>query len=199
MKTISIHILPWVLSALLLAASLFLFSKLLASKKEYQRVVASAGALNGELLQLKTNSGKLMAENQVLRLKTEELLTFMPSLKQDLAELKVKISRVQQSSSTTLAAYSQSQVTLRDSILFDTIPVKVFDYDDGYFSIHGQSDGQHQFIQAHYQDTLTQVVFKGERTRPWLWIFSPRKLTQRIALKNPNAKVIYSKTIQIER
>jgi hypothetical protein len=49
-----------------------------------------------------------------------------------------------------------------------------------------------------YQDTLVQVVFRGKRIHPWLWIFSRRQLMQRIQLKNPQAQIHYSEIIQIK-
>jgi hypothetical protein len=41
------------------------------------------------------------------------------------------------------------------------------------------------------------VVYRGERERPWLWILSPRKLMQRVSLKNPNAHIHYTQHIEI--
>jgi hypothetical protein len=59
--------------------------------------------------------------------------------------------------------------------------------------------GDSQRLQIHSTDTLTQVVFKGERIRPWLWVFSPRKLQQRVSVSNPNATIKYSQFIQIQK
>jgi hypothetical protein len=81
----------------------------------------------------------------------------------------------------------------------DTVQIRVFDYEDGYYSVHGQSWGDTQRVEVKSRDTLIQVVYKGRRERPELWIFSPRKLEQRLSLKNPNARIVYNKNIQIQK
>jgi hypothetical protein len=88
---------------------------------------------------------------------------------------------------------------LRDSVIHDTVPVKVFSYKDNFFNVHGLSHDSTQEVKINYQDTLVQVVYLGPREKPWLWIFSPRKLQQRVTLKNPNARITYSEFIQIQR
>jgi hypothetical protein len=35
--------------------------------------------------------------------------------------------------------------------------------------------------------------------KPWLWIFSPRKLQQRVSVSNPNSTIKYSNLIQIQK
>jgi len=86
---------------------------------------------------------------------------------------------------------------LRDSIIRDTIQVRVFNYEDGYYTVEGIAEADTQRVRISSRDTLTQVVFRGKREKPWLWIFSPRQLVQRVALKNPNAKIEYSQIIQL--
>ena len=88
---------------------------------------------------------------------------------------------------------------LRDSVIHDTIPVKVFSYNDNFYNVHGIAHNSTQEVKINYQDTLVQVVFRGSRVKPWLWIFSPRKLQQRVTLKNPNAQITYSEFIQMQR
>jgi hypothetical protein len=75
--------------------------------------------------------------------------------------------------------------------------VKVFEYADQWYRIKGLSQGGSQQLLIHSTDTLTQVVYKGERVKPWLWIFSPRKLQQRVSVSNPNSTIKYSQFIQI--
>ena len=48
-------------------------------------------------------------------------------------------------------------------------------------------------------DSLIQVVYRGKRKQPWLWLFSPRPLEQLIYNKNPNSKISYQKTIKLSK
>jgi hypothetical protein len=94
---------------------------------------------------------------------------------------------------------SEKHITtlVRDTIIRDTVQVRVFDYNDDYYTVKGISEADTQRVSIASRDTLMQVVFRGKREKPWLWIFSPRKLEQRVALKNPNAVVEYSQIIQL--
>jgi hypothetical protein len=89
--------------------------------------------------------------------------------------------------------------TLRDSIVLDTVHVSVFDYQDQWYQIKGVIEKDTQRLVIKSMDTLTQVLFYGERQKPWLWVFSPRKLQQRVSVTNPNATIKYSQTIQIQK
>jgi hypothetical protein len=86
---------------------------------------------------------------------------------------------------------------VRDTIIRDTVRVRVFDYEDGYYSVKGIAEADTQRVSITSRDTLMQVVFRGKREKPRRWIFSPRQLEQRVALKNPNAVVEYSQIIQL--
>ena len=119
-------------------------------------------------------------------------------LANEIKQLGVKISRAESVSTTSFEVETPATVILRDSIIFDTIPVKHFNYDDGFFEIQGTAIGNQQQLNLAYRDTLVQVVYRGEREIPWLWIFSPRKLMQRVSLKNPNAQIEYTQHIEIE-
>jgi hypothetical protein len=88
---------------------------------------------------------------------------------------------------------------LKDSIIYDTISIKAFNYYDKHFSVNGIVQFDSLELNISSIDSITQVVFKGERKRPWLWILSRRKLQQIIKSSNPNSKIIYSKFIEVEK
>jgi hypothetical protein len=148
---------------------------------------------------VRTQNGKLAAQTNVLLLRTNELKTLFPAQAKSITDLGVKISRATQVSSTVIESEKNVVTLLRDSVIHDTIRVKVFTYADQWYRVAGISDNISQRLQIQTTDTLTQVVFKGEREKPWLWIFSPRKLQQRVTLKNPSARITYSEFIQIQR
>ena len=110
----------------------------------------------------------------------------------------VKLKHAQSVTTAGFTVETPATVILKDTLIYDTLPVKTFEYDDGYFSITGSLDDYHQRLTMSYSDTLVQVVYKGEREKPWLWIFSKRKLMQRVSLKNPNAQIHYTNHIKIQ-
>lgn len=111
----------------------------------------------------------------------------------------VKPARTQQVSTTVVETEKHIITTLRDSVIHDTVRVRVFSYSDPWYSIHGQALGDTQRVQIQSRDSLIQVVYKGERNNPWLWILSPRRLQQRIYSSNPNSTIKYSQLINIQK
>lgn len=176
----------------------FSFWRLWTTEKDnYQRVFKAGEALGQEITTLRLENGQLASENQVLELKSKELTALLPELAAEVRGLKVRLDRAQSVSTTGFNVQTPATVRLRDSVIYDTVPVRVFDYRDGFFSVEGKAIGNRQHLELSYQDTLVQVVYRGERERPWLWIFSPRKLMQRVSLKNPNAHIHYTQHIEI--
>ena len=156
-------------------------------------------SLASEMTFVKTQNGKLAAQTDVLLLRTSELKSLFPKEAKTVSDMGVKVSKATQVSTTVVETQKNIITVVRDSIICDTIHVKVFDYRDKWYQISGVALGDSQRIQIHSTDTLTQVVFKGERIRPWLWVFSPRKLQQRVSVSNPNATIKYSQFIQIQK
>jgi hypothetical protein len=144
-------------------------------------------------------NGRVVSQNQVLELKNKELKALIPQLHQEIEYLKVKPSRTESVSSTAFTAQTQIKTLLRDSTIFDTVEVKRFTYTDEFYQIEGYAVNDTQHLSITYQDTLIQTVYRGRRKRPWLWVFSPRQLEQRVALKNPNASIDYSQIIHIKK
>lgn len=164
---------------------------------ENTRMASNVQTISASLEYVKTQNGKLAAQTDVLLLRTSELKGLFPSQAKAINELGVKMSRATQLSTTVIETQKNIITQLKDSIIHDTIHVKVFEYTDKWYKIKGVSQGDSQQLQIHSTDTLTQVVYKGERVKPWLWIFSPRKLQQRVSVSNPNATIKYSQFIQI--
>ncbi len=188
-----------------IAASLvvwLLAAELVREKKKNQRIIHSSENLHRELTQMRTQSNGLMAQNEVLRLSNSELQILLPGLRQEIENLKIKNHRAKQIALTTYKIDTLLTVQIRDSMVIDTIrdtlEVKIFQYDDSYLQLRAKMHEDIAQLQVNYVDTLIQVVYRGEREKPWLWIFSRRKLLQRVSLKNPNARIHYSRVIEIE-
>ena len=170
-----------------------------SQSKENDRLSKTLAQTVQQLKEIQTQSGQIAVENEVLQLRLRELSTLYPKLVDEIRNLKINPKRAESISTTSINAEKQITTMLRDSVIHDTIPVKVFSYKDNYYTVNGVAYNSTQEVKIHYQDTLVQVVFRGSRAKPWLWIFSPRKLQQRVTLKNPNARITYSEFIQIQR
>lgn len=155
--------------------------------------------LGAELVLVKTKSGKLAAQTDLLVLQTNELKKLFPKEVKQIESLGVGVSKTTQFTTTVVETKTNVITTLRDSLILDTIKVRVFDYQDQWYQIQGISEKDSQRLVIKSTDTLTQVVYRGERIKPWLWVFSPRKIQQRVSVSNPNATIKYSQTIQIQK
>jgi hypothetical protein len=164
-----------------------------------KRLSSNIKTLGAELTLVKTKSGQLAAQSDLLVLQTKELKKLFPKEVKQIENLGVKVNKTTQYSTTVVETKTNVITTLRDSLIFDTVQVRVFDYQDQWYQIRGVIEKDTQRLVIKSMDTLTQVLFYGERQKPWLWFFSPRKLQQRVSVTNPNATIKYSQTIQIQK
>jgi len=164
-----------------------------------KRLSSNVKTLGAELSMVKTKSGQLAAQNDLLVLQTRELKKLFPKEVKQIENLGVKVNKTTQYSTTVVETKTNVLTTLRDSLILDTIQVRVFDYQDQWYKIRGVIEKDTQRLVIKSMDTLSQVLFYGERQKPWLWFFSPRKLQQRVSVSNPNATIKYSQTIQIQK
>jgi hypothetical protein len=164
-----------------------------------KRLSSNIKTLGAELSMVKTKSGQLAAQSDLLVLQTRELKKLFPKEVKQIENLGVKVNKTTQYSTTVVETKTNVLTTLRDSIVLDTVQVRVFDYQDQWYQIRGVIEKDTQRLVIKSMDTLTQVLYYGERQKPWLWFFSPRKLQQRVSVSNPNATIKYSQTIQIQK
>ena len=198
----------WAVAVLLLLVLVAVWGAWRSEYSGHALTRATLSATGMELTAVRTRSGQLAYENEVLTLSQAELERLVPALRAEMEELRVQERRTSSVSRTAFSSQVQETVLLRDSVIlvydtlhalaYDTVVVQTFDYRDGYFDIRGASDGTTQRLTASYSDTLVQVVYRAERPRPWLWFFSPRRLRQRVMLKNPSATIHFSEIIELE-
>jgi len=119
-----------------------------------------------------------------------------PEIIYEIKNLKVNPRRVEHFSETIIQQQKDIITKLKDSLIYDTVLVRVFNYHDAFYTIKGIAIGDTQKVHIESRDSLIQVVYKGERFKPWLWIFSKRKLEQVVSCKNLNNKVEYSRIIE---
>ena len=139
-----------------------------------------------------------------MSLKIQELNNTYPNVLKEIKTLGIAKRKLILYTQTASQAKLEIETTLRDSIsqnqvaTIDTMPYKLFNYQDNYYTIVGRSYLNKQWLSISNRDTLVQVVYR-QRKNKWLWIFSPFIYRQRIQCKNPNASVHYSQIIQIQK
>ena len=184
---------------IMLGAILLLWKSNQRLHADNKRLSSNIKTLGAELSMVKTKSGQLAAQSDLLVLQTRELKKLFPKEVKQIENLGVKVNKTTQYSTTVVETKTNVLTKLRDSIVLDTLQVRVFDYQDQWYQIKGVIEKDTQRLVIKSMDTLTQVLFYGERQKPWLWFFSPRKLQQRVSVSNPNATIKYSQTIQIQK
>ena len=164
-----------------------------------KRITENVKKVGQAITRFETKDRRMAAQTEVMAMRLEELSAMFPLLHSEIANLRLRPGRVVQIQGTQTESEKVITTLLRDSIITDTVRVRVFEYGDCYYDVRGVSHGDTQRVQINSRDTLIQVVYKGKRKNPALWILSRRKLEQRMTLKNPNAKIVYNQTVQIEK
>ena len=183
---------------LLLGYSAFQSARMyMREKKDKQRIEQSFKAAEETIKSYKARNGQLVAQNNTLQLRYNEVKDIYPKIINEIKNLDIKPKHVSQYAETVVRQEKEIVTQLRDSTVFDTIPARVFSYQDCFYCVNGIATGDTQQVYITSTDSLIQVVYRGERIRPWLWFLSKRKVEQVISSKNPNSKIVYNKTIQI--
>jgi len=165
------------------------------NQKQIKRLTGALIYENEKAKTYKAKNGLLVYNNHTLQLTNKELKAIYPGIREDIENLKIKVNKVVNYSTTVIENKTNIKTILRDSVVFDTLKVKVFNYTDAWYNIKGliRNDSINCKIQSI--DSITQVVYKGERLRPWLWILSKRQLQQSVSPRNPNSTIVFSKNI----
>jgi hypothetical protein len=177
----------------------YLFSELKQSRENYNRILESFSSVQTDLQLYMTQGDDLAAKMNILELNTREIKKVFPQVIKDIESLDIKLGRVNNYSNTVIHHEKEIVKELRDSVVLDTIQVKVFDYTDEFYNVTGNILEDSIRMNIVSTDSIIQVVYRGKRPKPWLWFFSPRPLEQVIQSKNPDSKIIYSKNIQITK
>lgn len=184
----------------LLGSALILMAKKISVLSEdNNRLKNNLASYRERITELQSEDGSPMYQTDALEFRLRELSLLYPRLLDEIRNLKVKPRRVESISENGMESHIRIKAGIKDCVTKDSVKVREFSYQDEWYSVNGFATSDTQFLNISSTDTLLQVVFRGERERPWLWIFSPRKLTQRIKLSNPNSRIVYSQTIKVQK
>ena len=141
----------------------------------------------------------LAAQNQVMRMHYDEMAAIYPKILEEVKNIEIRPKYLTQYSETVINQEKEIVTLVRDSTVMDTITARVFNYQDDFYRVRGIAVGDSQRVSIQSRDSIIQVVYRGERLHPWMWLLSGRRLQQRITCKNPSGSILYNKTIQIQR
>jgi len=167
--------------------------------KANTRLLNAVAESKKELTYYKSKAGQDVAKSNVLQIQLKELRAAFPEVITEIQNLKVKPGRAQLYSETEIITEKHITTVLKDSIVFDTIKGACFNFTDKWYNVSGCKINDSLTIAINSQDSIVQVLYKGDRVRHWLWILSRRKLQQSITSKNPANKIIYSRVVEIEK
>lgn len=188
-----------VLLTVSIIVSIFLGKELYKANDNYKRIKKSFAVSFQDLQYSKLENGKLVAKIDVLQLKHTELRKIYPEILNEIRNLDIKSKRVEYFSETIIKHEHNIVSKLKDSLLLDSNHIQYFDYVDDYYKVKGEIKHDSVKMNIASTDSLIQLVYRGKRIKPWLWIFSPRPLEQVIYSKNPNSKISYQKTIKLSK
>ncbi|MBV5346825.1 hypothetical protein JZU46_01185, partial [bacterium] len=150
---------------------------------ENQRLIRNDVNMNAQLTYYFDKLGREAAKTPVLEYKQKELYKIFPEVKQKVTDLKIKPKRVESYSEVTVTSGKEITVPAKDSTTKKNdsiIPGKYFAYADNWYNVQGWIIQDTMNLKISSTDTIIQVVSRGGRLNPWLWIFSRRQLTQTI-------------------
>ncbi len=166
-------------------------------RKDKNRIQTSFEIAESTVRIYRLKNGQLASQNQVMRLHYDELAAIYPKILEEVRNIEIRPKYLTQYSETVVNQEKEIRTNLRDSIILDTIPARVFNYEDEFYTVKGIAVGESQKVNIHSRDSLIQVIYHGKRIHPWLWLLSKRQTEQVITCKNPSNTILYNKTIQI--
>ena len=168
-------------------------------RKDKNRVETNFEIAETSLRIYKLKNSHLAAQNRVMQLHYDEMANIYPKILAEVKNLEIRPKYLTQYSETVVNQEKEIRTNLRDSIILDTIPARVFNYEDQFYSVKGIAVGDSQRVSIHSRDSIIQVIYRGKRIHPWMWILSKRQNEQIITCKNPANTILYNKTIQISK
>lgn len=170
------------------------------TQMDNKRLIQNDVNMKAQLTYYFTKSGHEAAKTPVLQYKQKELYKIYPDVKQKVSDLKIKPKRVESYSEISVGYTKEITVPAKDSTIKkndSVIQGKYFHYADNWYDVKGWIIQDTASLKISSTDTIYQVIHKGDRINPWLWIFSRRQLVQTIESANPDNKIKYARFIKI--
>ena len=157
---------------------------------EKQRAENNFNVLTKDIQYLKTSTGQIYAKTGVYENTYREL---SQELKSELKQFRIK-RNIKQITNNVIKDSAVYIGRLRDSLIYDSIKISTFNYSNEFnsFNLMLINDS----VVANYESIipLDQFIY---RKRTWKFWKRP-VFEQIITSKNPNAKIIFSKSIKVD-
>lgn len=171
-------------------------------KADRNRLSDNQQALFEDVDYYRTQSGHSAASVERLTLSKAEVDKYCQDLKVSLAQLNIKVKRLQSAStSATETKYNiktnvRDSLVVRDSIVVDTL--RCISYRDAWLSFAGcTNDGVNYDVNIESRDTLTTIVHRVPRK--FLFIkYGCKAIRQEVLSKNPHTKITYTQYIELK-
>jgi hypothetical protein len=162
------------------------------------RIQGNQQTMLQNMIYLKAKNGSLIADNGVLKHTNNELRTFYPKIVDKIDKLDLKLSQVKSYTETGFETVRESKTYLFDSIIFDTVPVKCFNYPDKWISFEGCINKDTIFQSIKIVDTLSCVLYD---TRKWfrrkIMFWTKEDLRIKLVSANPYSTINYNQHIEL--
>ena len=193
MKTTATTIGIWLFMLFVTGSSLKLY---IDEKANSRRLTNNLETVNQEVERYKTRDGHQAARIDALVLTNRELKRSFPGMASTLKNLYIPPQRVESFTETSNQLKIKVTAPVKDTVLqlieprgFSTVinrdTVHFLDYADEWIKIHAEMMHNTGTVEVAATDTIFTAIHRGERRRPWSWIFSRRKLQTSVTNRNP--------------
>lgn len=169
-------------------------------QKNISRLTDNLAISQKECTYYKARNGDQAVTIQSQELTIKEIRKTVPDAIRDLKNLYIQPRQLQSFTQGTSTTETTIKTTLRDSVIMDTIRVKVIDYTDEWFTARGLISGNAVNMDIKTRDSLTVVNYLSKRPHPWLWILGGKRRPEAvISNKNPFIKYSITKSVIVKK
>lgn len=170
--------------------------------QEKDRLTGNQEALMEEVQYYQDEAGRQAASVQRLELSKSELEAYNGELTQRIADLNIKLKRVQAATTTATQTKVEIKTVIRDSIIYvdssriATLPA--IKWQDPWVNVDGiiKPDSTVD-LSIQSVDTLFQVVHRVPK-KFWFIKYGTKAIRQEITSSNPHTKIVYSEYIELK-
>lgn len=187
----------WVLVALLALALVILYSAYQGQKMTAESRHSIIMEQNAQIEYRKTREGQIIADKVAAEARAADLEDAYPRLAKVITEqMDIRLKNLRTAIQAEFQAMNSGTSTvIRDTIYREgkSVAVDSVKINDGYLSLKGEIETGKFAWDYSYQDSVTIALHVKKK-----WLFGKETLYSSIMLKNPNAKVVNSTTVQIK-
>lgn len=170
-------------------------------RNEKQRLAHNQEALMEAVSFYKTEAGNSAASVQSLELKKSEMERHNKELTQTIADLNIKLKRVQSAATAATETKVEIRTVARDSIVYvdsSAMKFQTLDWRDAWVSVSGIIHPDSVVdMDIRSVDTLTQIVHRIPKR--FLFIkYGTKAIRQEIVSRNPHTKIVCSEYIELK-